>query len=60
MKYTTNKASKPFQNAFIAHQSGRLNDAVKLYRQALRHSPADMETLYLLGTVLGELAKSCF
>ena len=57
MKYTTNKASESFQNAFIAHQSGRLNDAVKFYRQALRHSPADMETLYLLGTALGELGK---
>ena len=57
MKSQTNKADQFFQKAFAAHQVGRLDEAEKSYRQALRHSPADMETLYLLGTALGELGK---
>lgn len=58
MKSQTNKADQFFQRAFAAHQAGRLDEAEKSYRQALRHSPRDMETLYLLGTALGELGKS--
>ena len=58
MKLQTNKADQFFQRAFAAHQAGRLDEAEKSYRQALRHSPRDMETLYLLGTALGELGKS--
>ena len=55
MKQKINKADRFFQDAFTAHQAGMLKEAEKLYRQALHHSPADMETLYLLGTLLGEL-----
>ena len=57
MKSKVNKSDQFFQKAFTAHQAGMLKEAEKAYRQALRHSPADMETLYLLGTVLGELEK---
>ena len=55
MNQKISKADRFFQDAFTAHQAGMLKEAEKSYRQALRHSPADMETLYLLGTVLGEL-----
>jgi tetratricopeptide (TPR) repeat protein len=57
MKSQANKADQFFQKGFVSHQARRLDEAEKSYRQALRHSPADMETLYLLGTVLGELGK---
>ena len=57
MKAKISKADRFFQDAFTAHQAGMLKEAEKSYRQALHHSPADMETLYLLGTVLGELGK---
>jgi tetratricopeptide (TPR) repeat protein len=57
MKPKISKSDQFFQRAFIAHQAGKLEEAEKTYRQALHHEPKDMETLYLLGTVLGELDK---
>ena len=57
MKSKINQSDQFFQKAFTAHQAGMLKEAEKSYRQALRLSPADMETLYLLGTALGELGK---
>jgi tetratricopeptide (TPR) repeat protein len=58
MKQKINKADQFFQLAFSAHQAGKLEEAEKTYRQALHHKSKDMETLYLLGTVLGELGKN--
>ena len=58
MKSQANKADQFFQKAFAAHQAGRLDEAEKSYRQALRHAPEDIETLRLLGTVLAELGKN--
>lgn len=57
MKSKINKADQFFQSAFIAHQAGRLEVAETSYRKALHHTPADMETLYLLGTVCSQLGK---
>jgi tetratricopeptide (TPR) repeat protein len=58
MKQKISKANQFFQLAFAAHQAGKLEEAEKTYRQALHHESKDMETLYLLGTVLGELGKN--
>ena len=57
MKLKTSKADQLFQRGFAAHQAGRLEDAQKTYRQALRYSPSDIEILYLLGTALAQLGK---
>lgn len=51
------KADVWFQKAFMAHQSGKLEEAEALYRRVLRKTPADMETLYLLGTLCSQLGK---
>lgn len=51
------KADSLFQKAFAAHNAGELKDAESLYRKALRETPSDMETLYLLGTVCAQLGK---
>ncbi len=51
------KADALFQKAFAAHNAGELKDAEGLYRKALRETPNDMETLYLLGTVCAQLGK---
>ncbi|MGZ5199573.1 MAG: tetratricopeptide repeat protein [Telluria sp.] len=48
------KTDQIFQDAFRAHRAGELDVARKLYQRVLRHTPADMETLYLLGTALSE------
>lgn len=57
MKAKISKANQSFQSAFIAHQAGRLEEAETSYRKVLRKTPADMETLYLLGTVCSQLGK---
>ena len=52
---------KDFQAAFSAHQAGRLDEAKRLYQRVLRVTPADSETLYLLGTAFsqgGEFAQA--
>jgi len=56
-KNTATKADLIFHKAFIAHQAGKLEEAETSYRKALRKTPADMETLYLLGTVCSQLGK---
>lgn len=57
MKAKISKANQFFQSAFIAHQAGRMEEAETSYRKALRQTPADMETLYLLGTVCSQLGN---
>ena len=57
MKPKISEANQFFQRAFMAHQAGRLGEAETEYRKALQHTPADMETLYLLGTVCSQLGK---
>jgi tetratricopeptide (TPR) repeat protein len=56
-KNEASKADLIFQKAYMAHHAGKLEDAEALYRKALRKTPSDMETLYLLGTVCSQLGK---
>ncbi|CAN5232560.1 hypothetical protein BH11PSE11_BH11PSE11_16500 [soil metagenome] len=56
-KVDTGKADALFQKAFAAHGAGRFDEAEAFYRKALRITPDDMETLYLLGTVCSQLGK---
>lgn len=49
-----NKVEQLFQQAFSAHQAGKLEEAKSLYLRVLRSMPADMESLYLLGTAYSQ------
>lgn len=51
------KADVWFQRAFAAHQAGDLKEAEALYRRVLEKTPADMETLYLLGTACSQQGR---
>lgn len=51
------KADRWFQQAFQAHQAGRLEEAEELYLRVLQKTPKDMESLYLLGTLKSQLSK---
>jgi tetratricopeptide (TPR) repeat protein len=48
------QAEHDFQAAFKAHGAGKLDEAKRLYLRVLRVTPADMETLYLLGTACSQ------
>lgn len=51
------KVDRWFQQAFQAHQAGRLEEAEELYLRVLQKTPKDMESLYLLGTLKSQLSK---
>lgn len=46
-----------FQQAFAAHNGGKVKEAQALYRRVLQKTPSDMETLYLLGTACSQLGE---
>lgn len=48
------QADQLFQQAFSAHSAGRLAEAKRLYLRVLKELPADMESLYLLGTACSQ------
>jgi Flp pilus assembly protein TadD len=48
------KSDKLFQQAYGAHVAGQLEQAKELYLRVLKSRPADMETLYLLGTAYSQ------
>ena len=48
------KVEKHFQAAFGAHQAGKLDEAKGEYLKVLALLPADMETLYLIGTACSQ------
>ncbi|HJV88518.1 MAG TPA: tetratricopeptide repeat protein [Noviherbaspirillum sp.] len=56
-KNNTSKADLVFHKAFAAHNAGKLIEAERLYREAMKIMPSDIETLYLLGTVCSQQGK---
>jgi tetratricopeptide (TPR) repeat protein/SAM-dependent methyltransferase len=51
------KTEQLFQSAFSAHQAGKFEEAKRAYLKVLKVLPADMETLYLLGTAYSQTAQ---
>lgn len=50
--------SQTLQQAAQHHQASRLEEAERLYREALRAEPNDATALHLLGTLLNQIGRS--
>src|SRR5262249_50204843 len=43
--------------ALEAHESGRLEDAEKIYASVLQREPGNFDALYLMGVFLGQIGR---